>query len=167
MTEFVDPLKMVRSVYSHVDSENHEINLADDSKRRWFGFSCVGCNDEYVTWQCSGKALGCLMVYEHPGEDQLLLKLVSTQAGRISIRDALNRLVQFRVTAKIFSQMKSNAVHASNPLDDPSTEVEILEDMLMDDAARLTTSSDKTLINSLKTSFRNNIPSRYNRRPVI
>jgi hypothetical protein len=106
-----------------------------------------------------------IKIYECPGEDQLLLSLVSNQPGRISIRDAINRLVHLRGTAKKFAQIKSPVHH---PLEtDPNAEVKMLEGLFMDKDAELVTSNDTIIVNALKNSFRSNIPSRYNREPVI
>lgn len=165
MTEFADPLKMIRSVYSHINAESHEINLADDSKCRWVGFSCVGCNDEYITWQCPVKVLRDPVSHNYSGDDRVLLGLVRTQEGRISIRDAVNRFVTNKRAIQKFSQIKSSN---HNPLlEDPNAEIKMLEGLFMDESARRTTADDSTIIEMLRISFLSNIPNRYNRKPVI
>jgi chorismate mutase len=165
MTEFPDPLRMLRSVYSHIEAANHEINLADDSKRRWIGFSCVGCNDEYITWQCPTEAFEGMQDHRYSMGDRLLIDLIRNQEGRISVRDAINRLVLVRTTAKKFSQIKSS--NHTPLVSDPNSEVRMLESLFTDREAELTNSNDDTIITILRKSFRYNIPNRYNREPVI
>ena len=165
MNRFNDPIKVLRSVYSHVEATNHTVNLADDSKKRWVGFSCAGCLDEYITWGCPAITIEGYQIRElYNAEEALLLNFMRTQDGRTTIREALNR----------YAFHKSTTVQLQRQLDGkegavPTTENEIrlLEDMFMCESERQTLYKEDVIIDILAKSFRNSIPSRYERPPVI
>lgn len=163
MTAFNDPLKMLRSLYSHADAMNHQINLADDSKRRWVGFSCVGCIDEYITWECPVQIIEShVTLGEYSGEDRLLVSFMRDQTGRTTIREAINRYVFHKVTTE-----RLNDHLNKKPVETTESEIRLLEDMFMDDSEKQVLCNEEVIIEVLSRSFRNNIPSRYEREPVI
>jgi hypothetical protein len=162
---FDDPIKALRSVYSHVEATNHTVNLADDSKRRWVGFSCAGCLDEYITWGCPVITIEGYQIRElYNAEEALLVNFMRNQEGRTTIREALNRYAFHEVTVHQLQRRLDGKIESGPTSLD---EIKLLEDMFMDEFEKQTLSNEEVIIELLAKSFRNSIPSRYERPPVI
>jgi hypothetical protein len=162
---FNNPIEVLRNVYSHVEITNHTVNLADDSKRRWVGFSCAGCLDEYVTWGCPVINMLEYQLRElYNAEEALLVNFMRTQDGRIIIREALNRYAFHKITTQQLQRQLDEKTGAA-----PTTENEIklLENIFMEESDKQVVCNEEAIIEILSRSFRNNIPSRYERTPVI
>jgi len=162
MTEFNDPLRMIRSMFSHVDAMEHPINLVEDSRRRWFGFSCAGCNEEYMTWICPAQALEDRAIFEYDGEDAILLNLMMTNVGRSTTCDAVNRHINRRTTS---NRLRAGIIR--KPGQDSAEEIKMLENLFLKEGEKQVFENEELIIKILADSFRSNIPSRYNRDPVI
>ena len=165
MNRFNDPIKVLRSVYSHVEATNHTVNLADDSKKRWVGFSCAGCLDEYITWGCSLLAMEDYKLRElYNAEESILLNFMRTQEGRTTIREALNRYAFHKTTTQ---ELQRHLDGKSDAAPTTENEIRLLENMFLDASERQTLCNEDVIIDILAKSFRNSIPSRYERPPVI
>jgi hypothetical protein len=162
---FDDPIKVLRSVYSHVEDTSHTINLADDSKRRWVGFSCAGCLDEYITWGCPVITMPDYQLRErYNAEEVILVNFMRNQEGRIVIREALNRYAFHKITTQ---QLQGQLDEKSGAGPTTENEIKLLENMFMEESDKQVVSNEEAIIEILSRSFRNNIPSRYERTPVI
>lgn len=164
MTIFNEPLQALRSLFNHVEVENHLVNLANDSRRRWVGFSCAGSNHEYLTWACPAETIVSRNPRDYDGEDGWLLCLMSDQKGRIAIIQAVNHHIQQRLN---YERLRANLIVKPGTSD--LEQMQLLESILMQEEAEvnLLVEYEQRIWEALTKSFRTNIPSRYERKPVI
>jgi hypothetical protein len=159
MSEFQDPLELLRSVYSHIDEKNHLVNLTGDYQRTWWGFSCVDCNNEYTTWVCPIEILESYRTREYQGECAALMRLMSNPVGRSLIREAINRSSQYRLNL-IQNKLTKNL--SMSEMD----EIHLLESLYMKEGQNLA-DQDLRIIEALEQNYRMGVKSRYHRKPVI
>jgi hypothetical protein len=97
-------------------------------------------------------------------EEALLVNFMRTQDGRIIIREALNRYAFHKITTQQLQRQLDEKTGAA-----PTTENEIklLENIFMEESDKQVVCNEEAIIEILSRSFRNNIPSRYERTPVI
>jgi hypothetical protein len=146
MTEFRDPLGLLISLYSHVDATNHRVNLTEESRHLWVGFSCADCNDGYKTWTTPIESH-----FEYPEIYDPLVKLMCTLTGRTKLQWVIN---QYSDRRRLISTFRAEV--------SPENEINALEKLWVP-----TMEYETVILNLLDQNYRSGIKSRYLRDPVI
>ena len=104
------------------------------------------------------------VIQDYYGADAPLISLMRDPEGRSAIVQAINHHVQQRAN---YERLRANLIVKPGTSD--LEQMQLLESMMMEEKVetRILVEYEKRILDALERSFRPNLPSRYERKPVI
>jgi hypothetical protein len=148
MPEYRDVIEMLRDIRQHVRNFGHQVLASDDPKAQMYGYFCNDCESSGSHWTCSSSAIHRQSMGGNWEETVLIRRMSNSHEDRERLTSWLNSLSH------------QGPIDYEAPHDLPPD----LWDNTLGSAKFM---QDRLLIEDTERRYRDNIPTRFQRKPVI